>query len=76
MRNGRTRTDGMSRRPLESVPLQIDIGFGYMVTPEPARIHFPKSLIASTPVLRIYPPEVVIGEKLHAMVFSTFAIAA
>lgn len=51
------------------VPLQIDIGFGDAVTPEPVTIQFPTILErVEEPVLRIYPPEVVIAEKLHAMV--------
>lgn len=51
------------------VPLQIDIGFGDAMTPKPARIQFPTILDrVDAPVLRIYPPEVVIAEKLHAMV--------
>ena len=51
------------------VPLQIDIGFGDAVTPEPVVIHFPTILDrVEAPLLRIYPPEAVIAEKLHAMV--------
>ena len=51
------------------VPLRIDIGFGDAVTPEPVTIQFPTILErVEAPVLRIYPPEVVIAVKLHAMV--------
>ncbi len=60
----------LTARPEQArVPLQIDIGFGDAVTPEPIAIHFPTILDRiEAPVLRIYPPEVVIAEKLHAMV--------
>jgi predicted nucleotidyltransferase component of viral defense system len=51
------------------VRLQIDSGFGDAVTPEPIAIHFPTILDrVEAPFLRIYPPEVVIAEKLHAMI--------
>ena len=51
------------------VPLQIDIGFGDAVVPEPLSILYPTIFEQSeAPSLRIYPAEVVIAEKLHAMV--------
>jgi hypothetical protein len=51
------------------IRMQIDVGFGDAVQPEPIASEFPTVLknIAS-PILRMYPAEVVIAEKLHAMV--------
>jgi hypothetical protein len=51
------------------IRMQIDVGFGDAVQPEPKWSEFPtviKELAA--PILRMYPPEVVIAEKFHAMV--------
>lgn len=49
--------------------MQIDIGFGDMVNPPPSELHFPVLLPLEVPVVRAYPPEVVIAEKFHAMVY-------
>lgn len=51
-----------------SIPLQIDIGFGDDVTPSPAETEYPTLLPMPAPVLRVYPRETVIAEKLHTMV--------
>lgn len=48
------------------VQLQIDIGFGDAVDSQ--RLEFPTLLGDDAPVLRAYPPETVIAEKLHAMI--------
>jgi predicted nucleotidyltransferase component of viral defense system len=51
------------------IRMRIDVGFGDAVQPEPRIGEFPTILKQiDTPVLRMYPPEVVIAEKLHAMV--------
>ncbi len=51
------------------IRLQIDVGFGDAVYPEPMTSEFPTVLTQiDPPVVRMYPPEVVIAEKLHAMV--------
>lgn len=50
------------------IPLQIDVGFGDAVTPEPQEISFPTMLNFPAPSLRAYRPETVIAEKFHAMV--------
>jgi hypothetical protein len=50
------------------VQLQIDIGFGDAVRPPPRRLPFPTLLDMPTPVLKSYPREAVVAEKLHAMV--------
>jgi hypothetical protein len=51
-----------------SVTIQIDIGFGDRVDPAPSELTFPVLLPLEAPILRAYPPEVVIAEKFHAMV--------
>ena len=50
------------------IPLQIDIGIGDAVTPEPEKVSFPVLLNGENPILRTYPKVTVIAEKLHAMV--------
>lgn len=50
------------------IRLQIDIGFGDAITPKASIIEYP-SLLGSSPVmLKAYPKETVIAEKLNAMV--------
>jgi predicted nucleotidyltransferase component of viral defense system len=48
--------------------IQIDIGFGDAVDPAPEETDFPVMLEMESPRLKTYPPEVVIAEKLQAMV--------
>ena len=48
--------------------LQVDVGFGDAVSPEPIEIEFPTLLPMAAPRLRAYRRETVIAEKLHAMV--------
>ena len=50
------------------VRLKIDVGFGDVVTPEATEATFPSLLDAPPPVLRAYPKETVVAEKLQAMV--------
>jgi hypothetical protein len=51
------------------IRMQIDVGFGDAVQPAPRTGEFPTILRQiESPILRMYPPEVVIAEKLHAMV--------
>jgi predicted nucleotidyltransferase component of viral defense system len=50
------------------IPLQVDIGFGDAVFPEPELATFPVLLSMSAPIIRAYPREASIAEKLHAMV--------
>lgn len=50
------------------VRLQIDIGIGDVVTPAPVWIEYPGLLDFPRSKLRIYTPETVVAEKLHAMV--------
>jgi len=50
------------------VPVQIDVGFGDVVTPEPVEALFPTLLSGPAPVLRAYPRETVVAEKFEALV--------
>lgn len=49
------------------IPMQIDIGFGDVVVPAVAEIQYPTLLEFSAPVLRAYPKETVVAEKLEAL---------
>ncbi len=49
--------------------LQIDVGFGDVVTPGTIDVDFPTLLPMAAPKLRAYPKETVVAEKLQAMVF-------
>ncbi|HYM77071.1 MAG TPA: nucleotidyl transferase AbiEii/AbiGii toxin family protein [Candidatus Dormibacteraeota bacterium] len=50
------------------IPMQIDIGFGDAIYPEPELASFPVLLPMEAPVIRAYPREASIAEKFHAMV--------
>jgi hypothetical protein len=50
------------------IPLQIDIGFGDVVTPGAAWLTYPTLLPFPEPYLRTYPKESVVSEKFQAMV--------
>ena len=50
------------------IPMQLDIGFGDVVTPAPTMITYPSILDFPPPQLRGYPRETVIAEKFQAMV--------
>lgn len=50
------------------VPMQIDIGFGDVVTPGPELVTYPTVLDFPPPVLSGYSRETVIAEKLQALV--------
>jgi predicted nucleotidyltransferase component of viral defense system len=50
------------------IPMQVDIGFGDAVYPEPEFASFPVMLPMEPPVIRAYPREAAIAEKLIAMV--------
>lgn len=58
----------MARLEAARIPLQIDIGFGDVVTPRPRHANFPTILNMPTPRIRAYPKESVISEKYEAMV--------
>lgn len=48
--------------------MQIDVGIGDAVTPEPVWLEYPGLLDLPQPRLRAYRPETSIAERLHAMV--------
>lgn len=50
------------------VGVQVDVGFGDVVTPEPETIDYPTLLDAPAPRLRTYPRETVVAEKYQAMI--------
>lgn len=50
------------------IPLQVDIGFGDAVTPEPQTVTYPTLLEFPAPRLQAYPRETVVAEKFQAMV--------
>jgi predicted nucleotidyltransferase component of viral defense system len=49
------------------IPMQIDIGFGDVITPGPTEIAYPTLLNFPAPALRAYPRETVVAEKLEAI---------
>jgi hypothetical protein len=51
------------------VAMQIDVGFGDVVTPGAQDITYPALLDFPAPALSGYPRETVIAEKFHAMVY-------
>lgn len=50
------------------IPVQVDVGFGDAVEPDPLEGPFPTLLDFPAPHLRLYPREVVVAEKFHALV--------
>lgn len=50
------------------IPVQCDIGFGDVVTPTPDRKQYPTLLAMPAPILRVYPLETVVAEKIEALV--------
>lgn len=50
------------------IPIQIDIGFGDIITPGPVEIAYPVLLDSPVPHLRAYPVETVVAEKFNAIV--------
>jgi hypothetical protein len=49
------------------ISMQLDIGFGDVITPGPMEIEYPVWLNFPAPVLQAYPKETVIAEKLEAL---------
>lgn len=49
------------------IPMQLDIGFGDVITPSPKEIEYPTLLDFPAPVIRAYPKETVVAEKLEAL---------
>lgn len=66
---GGTRITLVARLGSARCALQIDVGFGDAVTPEPQTVTYPTLLKDfQAPTLRVYPVYTVIAEKYHAMV--------
>lgn len=61
----RVRFQGMLARA--RIPIQIDIGFGDVIVPKPVDVEYPAMLEFPPPVLRCYPKETVVAEKLEAL---------
>ena len=51
------------------VTMQIDVGFGDVVHPGVVETEYPTLLDFPSPVLRSYPPETVVAEKVEAMLY-------
>lgn len=51
-----------------SIRVQIDVGFGDVVTPKANSIEYPVLLDFPAPRVRVYPRETLIAEKLQAMI--------
>jgi hypothetical protein len=49
------------------IPIQIDIGFGDIVTPAPSETDYPALLEFPGPRLMAYPKETVVAEKFEAL---------
>lgn len=47
--------------------VQVDIGFGDVITPSPQEVIFPTLLSLPAPVARAYPRETVVAEKVEAL---------
>ncbi len=47
--------------------VQVDVGFGDMVTPRPIRLTYPTVLDMDSPTLLTYPPETAVAEKTQVM---------
>jgi hypothetical protein len=50
------------------INIQIDIGFGDSIVPEPIEIDYPTLLDMPSPHIRAYPVETVVAEKLETIV--------
>ena len=50
------------------LPVQIDVGFGDTIVPDPENRTFPGLLDFPEPQIATYPPETVVAEKVHGMV--------
>ena len=65
---GGVRVTLTARLEQARIPVQVDVGFGDTIHPEPPEQEFPTLLDFPAPRLRVYPREAVIAEKLHAVV--------
>jgi hypothetical protein len=65
---GGQRVTLIARLGAARIRVQVDVGIGDAVVPEPRWIDYPSLLDLPRPHLRAYRPETAIAEKLHAMV--------
>jgi predicted nucleotidyltransferase component of viral defense system len=56
-----------ARLETAKVRMQVDIGIGDAISPEPEIIQYPTLLLFPAPHMRAYPKETVIAEKVDAM---------
>lgn len=49
------------------IPVQVDVGFGDVITPSAQELEFPSLLASDGPIVKAYPRETVVAEKLHAI---------
>ena len=66
--NGGLRLRTTARLAGAVIPVQIDIGFGDVVTPGPVKLEYPVLLDQPAPMLNAYPRETVAAEKFEAIV--------
>jgi hypothetical protein len=50
------------------IPLQIDVGFGDVITPAPVDVEYPTLLAFPAAKMRAYPQESVVAEKFEALI--------
>lgn len=50
------------------IPVQVDVGFGDTIVPPPEEVKYPTLLGFPAPLVRAYPREAMVAEKLQAMV--------
>ena len=65
---GGLRVEVTARVTTAQVLLQVDIGFGDVITPDAVMVEFPPLLDFPAPRLYAYPRETVVAEKLESMV--------
>lgn len=65
---GGQRVTLLARLERARLRIQVDVGIGDVVSPEPEWLEYPSLLDLPRPRLRAYRPETAIAEKLHAMV--------
>lgn len=65
---GGQRVELTARLGKARLRVQVDIGIGDAIVPEPQWIEYPSLLDLPRPRLRAYRPETAIAEKLHSMV--------
>jgi predicted nucleotidyltransferase component of viral defense system len=67
-RNAAVRVKLAGKLGSARIPLQIDIGFGDIVTPEPEILEYPSILNNQSPLLKSYSRYTMVAEKFEAMV--------